>query len=230
MLNYGVRFIVRIQNRTIIEVCLYCTQTCVCLCVCLCVCVRVYDYQEDSRQHDRRAIWGLQRQLGSKLVKKIDFNFIVLRKTYPCITWVSKKYIIKNKCCQFLGQALTARPFPPAGLWTTRLVPDSPLWLPVVRSASSCFTQAGDPGGGCFLLSLQSILATPITCAYSFPGIRKSHGLGAGWNWSGIPAQQPSGRPWASDQVTRTLGSFSCEAGITIVEYFRTSGWLILTS
>lgn len=65
--------------------------------------------------------------------------------------YLDKKYIIKNKRCQFLGQALTTRPFFPAGLWTTRLVPDSPLWLLVVCDASSCLTPAGGPGGGCSL-------------------------------------------------------------------------------
>lgn len=33
--------------------------------------------KKDSYQTDRRAIWGLERRLGLKLVKETDANFII---------------------------------------------------------------------------------------------------------------------------------------------------------
>lgn len=55
--------------------------------ICMCVYMHMYTHthtwcvyiinKKDSYQTDRRAIWGLERRLGLKLVEETDANFII---------------------------------------------------------------------------------------------------------------------------------------------------------
>lgn len=135
-----------------------------------------------------------------KLVGEIDFHFIMnaSRRMYPCTTWISNKSYLKIR--------LPAFPRLRCPLDTRGLSP-TPSQPPLFSCNACVLTSLKQVarGSGCAVPGPQEHPSHTDNLHKLIPRIEKATWPVASWHWMGIPAPNPVGRFWVSDQVTWTL-------------------------